>query len=942
VSASPTVREGTLRIRSALTNGPSLTVGLLTQTQPVTINPLQSRFTAIFLNEVLINAKRVAPYVLMVLFSANAILWWIKGPAADLGWATNSDFYIARSLKAFSFLLGLPIFNAVIMGDAVIRDFRLGVIPLVFSKPINRAQYLFGKFFASFFVLVCCQAAFPLTQIVLQAFRPARMVVQPAHVLIYFKHFFFFVVITHLALAAVYFSVGALTRNSKIVYGVAVCFYPLYLAVMLFLLRGFSIEARTLLDPFLLNTGPSRNGFGNSADFLNQYVYSYSSGMIANRAAMVLIAAACLLVLYWRFSISERAEKVKGVSALDLSTAREGIYFDSPDVAARENDLAAKINEGPPIAATRAGRTLLNPFHTRFGAIFLNEVLINSKRVAPYALMVLFSANAILWWGWGPAVQRGWATNSDFYISRNMGGFSIVLGLPIFTAVIMGDPVIRDFRLGIFPLIFSQPISRATYLLGKFCGSFFVLVCCQSAFAFTLLFLQAVPFKGMVVLPWRGLPYFKHFLFTVVISHLILAAIYFTVGALTRNSKIVYGLAALFYPLYIAGALLMRPLSIWWKVFLDPMGFGARNGFEPIDPWHQTAEFLNQHTVSYSSLLIANRGWMICLSAVSLFILYLRFSIAERPSKAKEFSWISLSTAGEGVYASDSIGLLQTDATFVRPSLAASSEPLPRVTIANEKFSDNLTKLVAALRIEFLLLGAERSLIVLLPLALVLSILDVAFFRVVPEVSYSATYASSTTAAMLLFLIGMSVFYTGESMHRDRELRIEPVLWATPAPNYVLLLSKFLATLALTLSFIMLTGVAAIATQLIRRHPIEIQPYLLTYSIILVPGVVFLAAFSVMLNVLLRNKYFAYAMSIGMGGALFYLYSIGSNHWSFNPLLYHLWNYADLTGGNLTTLVIRRLYWLGLAAVCLLLAHLCYQRRCARISCVAAGELSPR
>jgi ABC-2 type transport system permease protein len=584
---------------------------------------------------------------------------------------------------------------------------------------------------------------------------------------------------------------------------------------------------------------------------------------------------------------------------------------------------------------------VINPFQTRLAAVFINEVRTNSKRVAPYALMVLFSANAILWWGWGPAVARGWATNSDFYISRNMGGFSIILGLPIFTAVIMGDPVIRDFKLGLFPLIFSKPISRATYLLGKFCGNFFVLVCCQSAFAFTLFLLQAVPFKGMVVLPWRALPYFKHLLFTVVISHLILAAIYFTVGTLTRNSKIVYGLAALFYPLYIACALLMRPLSIWWKVLLDPMGFGARNSFEPIEPWHQTAEFLNQHTVSYSSLLIANRGWMICLSAVCLFILYLRFSITERPTKAREFSWLSLSTASEGVYASDRVDLPQMDSTFAGASLPAASEPLPRVTIANEKFSDSLSKLVAALRIEFLLLRAERSLIVLLPLALFLSILDVAFFRVVPEISYSATYAVKTANAMLLFLIGMSVFYTGEAMHRDRELRIEPVIWATPAPNYVVLSSKFLATLVLTLSFITLTGVVSITTQLIRRHPIEIQPYLFTYSIILIPGVVFLAAFSVMLNVLLRNKYLAYATSIGIGGALFYLYSAGSNHWSYNPVFYHLWNYADLTGGNLTTILARRFYWLVLAACCLLLAHLCYPRRYARLRRAASTGLKP-
>src|SRR5689334_10814171 len=136
-----------------------------------TTNPMRT-FIAIAYNEVLLNSKRVAPYALMILFSALAVMGWIKGPAVALGWATNSDFYIARGLKAFSFLFGVPVFNAMIMGDAVIRDFRFGVDPLTFSKPLTRAQYLFGKFFGNFLVLVCCMAAFPLTQMVLQAFHP--------------------------------------------------------------------------------------------------------------------------------------------------------------------------------------------------------------------------------------------------------------------------------------------------------------------------------------------------------------------------------------------------------------------------------------------------------------------------------------------------------------------------------------------------------------------------------------------------------------------------------------------------------------------------------------------------------------------------------------------------------------------------------------------------
>src|SRR6266404_8000167 len=169
-------------------------------------NPLHTPLVAVLQNEVLLNTKRVAPYALMIVFSATALMGWCKGPAVALGWATNSDFYIARSLKAFSFLLGLPVFTAVIMADPVIRDFRLGIDPLIFSKPVNRAQYLLGKFFGSFFVLVCCQAVFPLTLLALQAVRPAGMVVQPVRVLPYFQTFFFFVLNTHLLLAAWSFS----------------------------------------------------------------------------------------------------------------------------------------------------------------------------------------------------------------------------------------------------------------------------------------------------------------------------------------------------------------------------------------------------------------------------------------------------------------------------------------------------------------------------------------------------------------------------------------------------------------------------------------------------------------------------------------------------------------------------------------------------------------
>lgn len=570
-----------------------------------------------------------------------------------------------------------------------------------------------------------------------------------------------------------------------------------------------------------------------------------------------------------------------------------------------------------------------SPTHTAFFAVFRTEVLLNSKRIAPYAMALLFGGNALLWWGWGPATGRGWATNADFFIAGVLPVYSFMT-LPLFTAILMADPVIRDFRTDVAPLIFSKHVSRGEYLLGKFFGNFFVLVCCQASFVLTLFVLQAFRKPGMVVLEVRAFPYLKHFVIFVVISHLVLAAIYFTVGTLTRNAKIVYGLGVSFYPLYITyQTVILKSLPPRWQRVLDPllMNWGKLN--------HAfSGETLNQLVVVYDPDLIVNRAFMLLIAAICLTIVYYRFTIAERPGNVEEFSMLNLSATSERIYYDSETLLTIRDDQIEK---ADSSErkllritPLPVVGRANDGIRANINKLLAAFGVEFRLLRTERSLVVLMPLAIFFSILELAFYKVVPDVSYSAAYASSTAKTLLLFLLGMTVFYSGEAMHRDREVRIEPVLWATPVPNNVLLLSKYFATLFLTLSLVALVGLTSIVIQLLSGHtPVEMSAYLITYSVILVPSLAFMAAASIALNVLLRDKCLAYAVSIATVSGLFYLYSQGYNHWLYNPVLYSLWTETDLagTGSDLTRLLVLRVYCLAITLVCLLVAHTSFERR---------------
>jgi ABC-type transport system involved in multi-copper enzyme maturation permease subunit len=179
----------------------------------------------------------------------------------------------------------------------------------------------------------------------------------------------------------------------------------------------------------------------------------------------------------------------------------------------------------------------------------------------------------------------------------------------------------------------------------------------------------------------------------------------------------------------------------------------------------------------------------------------------------------------------------------------------------------------------------------------------------------------------------MTVFYTGEAMHRDREMRIEPVLWSAPAPNNVFLLSKFLSTFLLMCGLIFSVGIAALAIQVLRNHtPIDLFAYLRVYGLILLPSTIFVTAVAALANIALRNKHVAYVFSIGMAVGLFYLYNTGYNYWLYNPVLYRLWTYPDLTsaGNNQATILIHRIYCFAASVACLALAHILFQRKSTR------------
>jgi ABC-2 type transport system permease protein len=540
------------------------------------------------------------------------------------------------------------------------------------------------------------------------------------------------------------------------------------------------------------------------------------------------------------------------------------------------------------------------------------ELLFNAKRPAAWAVALLASANAVLWWCAGPAAERGWATNSDLYVARLSVGFAF-LTAPFLTATLMGDVVARDVRVGVAPLLLASPLGRAEYVLGKFAGNLAALALAFAAFAATGLALQAVPLEGSVVLPWRVGPFASHFAMFVLVPHAALGALCLAIGTMTRSAKVVYASVTGLYVAYVgAQILVLRSLPPDWRVALDPLA----TRWLDLTTRGLGADAFNALSVTYGPALVVNRAALVGVTVVCL---------------AAAIRWVSLH--GDGTDSPPSRPLALT------PRAAERERHVPR----NPRWRAPL--FAVAVGVELRLLAAERPLFVVVPVAAVFSGAFAGSFGTAfgaPLLPLSSIYAANSAQALLWLLSCVAAFTIGELVHRDRAARVEPLVFAAPASNAVLIGSKYAAVLAFAAGIAALTAATAVVTQVAREAAsIEVGPYLVVYASILMPGVAVVTAAALAAHVLARDRLLGHAIAIGIGGAMLYVFYLGYTNWLYNPVLYGLWSYSDMTGlaPYSRGLALHHVYWGAIAAGCLAIAVVALPRR-SRRSRAALGSIA--
>lgn len=445
------------------------------------------------------------------------------------------------------------------------------------------------------------------------------------------------------------------------------------------------------------------------------------------------------------------------------------------------------------------------------------------------------------------------------------------------SAAFVTDAVLRDDLTGFGPIIWSTPLRRRDYLLGRFTGSFLAVVVCFTS----------VPFGLVVgsVMPWVDQTTVGAF----EPAAYAIALVVFSLPNLFLSSAVAFGLATLFRSLTAAflGAVallvfygigehegLVRHLS----ALLEPFGFASfaqdASGFEAGKALH------------LSPLLIANRmlwcGFGAALVALPFLYPVLGRRETARPPRAEQ------------------AGPLAMPATFHLPP--------PRFGWAT-----TLVQLQVRTRLEINAIVWTETFGALLVLGAVSA-----------AASLWSLHGPTTDTVILTLFAKMQVlptvvvlFFSGQLIWREHELNLAGLLGATPASDPVLMIPKLLALLLVLASLAAAGALAGVLIQALQAAPIHVIAYVTDWFWPATFDWCLLAVLAVFLQALAPNKLAGWGLFV-----LFLVASLAADRLGFSDPRYRFGQHpgwplpAQLSGQP--SIGTFRVYW-GSVSLCLAL-----------------------
>jgi len=413
-----------------------------------------------------------------------------------------------------------------------------------------------------------------------------------------------------------------------------------------------------------------------------------------------------------------------------------------------------------------------------FLAVAAYELKYRLTRISTHVYALIFFALAFLLGlsaagGFdGVSVASNALANSPF----NIAGLVSQLGLfaVIVTASFMGHALVKDFENTMHPLLFTTPLSKSAYLGGRFTGALLANLYVLLTIVPGLLMAYAFPTVDQALLgPFSAMAYIQPFLTFVIPNLLITGAVFFALAATTRSMLPNYvGGVLLLMGWLVASVLAGDTERLELAALVDPFGLFAYAGLTRY--WTPVEQ--NTLLVPFEGVLLTNRLIWLTIGAVVLGLAVWRFTFSQDVAKRRR----------------------QPDAAAEAPSVARRVIDRLALPSVSRQFG-----LGAQLRQMLSLAWREALAIVRNVYFYVLILAALGFLAVAvslgdslfgtPTLPVTAQVVTLVSGSFTLFILIIIVFYAGELIWRERDLKSNLIYDALPVPSWLPFTAKMLA-----------------------------------------------------------------------------------------------------------------------------------------------------
>lgn len=458
--------------------------------------------------------------------------------------------------------------------------------------------------------------------------------------------------------------------------------------------------------------------------------------------------------------------------------------------------------------------------------------------------------------------------------------FGTTLGLLV-TAGVSADAASRDAQTRMDSLVFTTPVSKESYVSGRFLAAFALSALLLSAVPLALLSMAALT-RGTTDLaaPFRVATYLAPYLTWQVPNLFATTAVMFSFAALTRRGMTSYlGALLLLGICGLSWGVIARASSHWTTgAVLDP--FGAVVLDELSMRW--TPAERSTRLVPLAGVLLWNRLFWIAVGIGALVLTHARFRVSRQPAGR------AFAAKPHPVPAERSSVALHVPRLVPRFDVNTRARQLLAIAL------DSFAIVMKGWGGPALLITAVFLVYSGLPIAHLGVPLSATTERLISFLAAPLTRLDEINAIVVPLLI---VVLAGELVWRDREARLSPIVDAAPVPTWVFFAGKLmgLAMVLATLQCLLLSG--GIAVQLrAGGEPIELGLYVTAlFGFQLVDTLLF-GGLALTIHVLVNHKYVGHLVGLVAYLGVVFAPALGVRH---RLLIYGSdpgWSYSDMRG----------------------------------------------